>query len=820
MTQKPKHNRVGGLRSAATGGTRLRLPGSAIRSGRAIPGWILRLSLLLVLGWALTGAMGKPSDLTPAFASGRPVDASVPNRPRAVPAGQYFPETGFSVQNGPIGDYFRARGGVRAFGPPISNELTLLGAPTQFFRDFLLRQNPDGSVSTLDLFGMGAIPGLQIGGRTLPDVDPSVTGAAPSPDLPGYATQVQAFVAARVPNQWEGMAVGFLARYQGTVTFEDAFPGGAGDRGLLPGMALEVWGLPVSQPVRDPGTPDIVYLRWQRGIMTYDARTGVVETLPLGQVFKAVVTGQNLPPDLEAAARQSPFYRQFDPNAPGSVARPAALADTNLADAFLPDGTTAAAVAQQQSPPPWWELTPTVTPNGYQPPAPPPPYTFPGGNAGYPTPTMTPYGYQAPPGYAGFQTPTATPYGYQAGYPTPNTGFPVGAATTGTPGSDPCYGDEQMTYVPETPRVGNDLIVAISSARPHPYGRLMGTERAEKLGDRPGQLGWVQEWKIVPSYPGDHEYTFYVDSTIPCKKIQLKVEKALATRTPTPTKTPKPYYYNGNSNGNDNSNSNGNANNNSNFTSGTADVYASWTSGPSSLARNATADYTVTVGNNGPETADSITATGFISGSGADIVNASLNGNGCSISGVQFSCTMGQIGQGNSVPLVFTIRATGGSSPSFSATVSVSSSRGDSNWSNNYAYSPTITIAGANPVDTPTAVAIVQPTATTGPFNPVAYIGQGDRYNCVDFQSQADAQAVLRADVSDPNRLDTSNPQSATTPDGIACATSYEAPEWASWFYYPEPHDMTPVATRIPAPTKAPLSPDATPHTTPGVAQP
>jgi hypothetical protein len=30
----------------------------------------------------------------------------------------------------------------------------------------------------------------------------------------------------------------------------------------------------------------------------------------------------------------------------------------------------------------------------------------------------------------------------------------------------------------------------------------------------------------------------------------------------------------------------------------------------------------------------------------------------------------------------------------------------------------------------------------------------GDRYNCSDFTSQAQAQAVLRADPRDPNRLD------------------------------------------------------------------
>jgi hypothetical protein len=52
-----------------------------------------------------------------------------------------------------------------------------------------------------------------------------------------------------------------------------------------------------------------------------------------------------------------------------------------------------------------------------------------------------------------------------------------------------------------------------------------------------------------------------------------------------------------------------------------------------------------------------------------------------------------------------------------------------------------------------------------GSFDVGRYLGQGDKYDCDDFTSQADAQAVLRADPSDPNRLDTSK-------DGIACESN------------------------------------------------
>jgi hypothetical protein len=53
-------------------------------------------------------------------------------------------------------------------------------------------------------------------------------------------------------------------------------------------------------------------------------------------------------------------------------------------------------------------------------------------------------------------------------------------------------------------------------------------------------------------------------------------------------------------------------------------------------------------------------------------------------------------------------------------------------------------------------------------FDALPYIGQGNAYICVDFASQAAAQAVLRADPTDPNKLDTDCPY----PDGIACESN------------------------------------------------
>ncbi len=69
------------------------------------------------------------------------------------------------------------------------------------------------------------------------------------------------------------------------------------------------------------------------------------------------------------------------------------------------------------------------------------------------------------------------------------------------------------------------------------------------------------------------------------------------------------------------------------------------------------------------------------------------------------------------------------------------------------------------PTTAPAPTVAPAPAATTTPvgFNPANFIGKGDAFNCGDFENQAQAQAVLRADPSDPNRLD------GRDQDGLAC---------------------------------------------------
>jgi hypothetical protein len=115
-----------------------------------------------------------------------------------------------------------------------------------------------------------------------------------------------------------------------------AFPNG-GDASLLPGFDLEMWGIPTSQPVADPRNANFIYQRFQRGIMMYDASCGCTQGVLLADYLKSVITGANLPGDLEVEARGSPLYRQYDTSRPSWVRNPTLLPDTDLTNAFTPE---------------------------------------------------------------------------------------------------------------------------------------------------------------------------------------------------------------------------------------------------------------------------------------------------------------------------------------------------------------------------------------------------------------------------------------------------------------------------------------------------
>ena len=247
---------------------------------------------------------------------------------------RYFPQTGFRVNLNPIWDFFQKRGGVRAFGYPISWEMPFMGFKVQMFQRAILQVTPSGSVVAMNLMDDGLMPYTQLNGSSFPRVEKVLKETAPTPADPEYAQKALAFIEAYVPDQWEDTQVNFLSAYMGTVRYEDAFPNGEEDASLVPLLNLELWGLPTSRPVRDPGNEGFVYQRFQRGILHHDTTTGATQGLLLADYMKSIITGESLPRDLDAQARTSRFYKQLDPAKPGHLARPADLVGTNLEDAF------------------------------------------------------------------------------------------------------------------------------------------------------------------------------------------------------------------------------------------------------------------------------------------------------------------------------------------------------------------------------------------------------------------------------------------------------------------------------------------------------
>ncbi len=380
-----------------------------------------------------------------------------------------------------------------------------------------------------------------------------------------------------------------------------------------------------------------------------------------------------------------------------------------------------------------------------------------------PTPTLAGYGsYQPAQGQTQYPGSASQPYPDAQNQAYPSTtgqqsvsapapgGMAAGAIVSGATspvagGTDLCYGDELITFSPETPRIGNEFLIAVTSAHPHPYGRLAGTEPTQFVRERPGQRGYVWEWTVQPSYPGTHEYTFYVDSTVPCQKVQIQVLQSLATSTPKPSKTPTPYGWdngNGNSNTNDNSNGDSNA------------VYVYPTYG-STYAYPVDPSFYVVPGQ------DLHNCSAFDSQSNAQRVlrydpsdpnKLDVEPDGVTDGVACLTWVYSQYPSDRDVVPVAPVTQT----PMPTATTATTPTR--------------------TPTQTPTL------TPTSAAFNPVSYLNQGDRYGCRDFASHANAQAVLRADPTDPNRLDPNR-------DGLACGGVEAAADGVPGGFMPEPFD-------------------------------
>jgi hypothetical protein len=121
-------------------------------------------------------------------------------------------------------------------------------------------------VGALGVFGGASVVSAAgpLDGLTIPAADPALTFVAPTPDQPNYDARLQAFLAATVPDTWNGQPVQFLSTLNATNDSGDV-----------------VLGLPTSEPAADPHNPQFIYQRFQNGVLFYNAAAGTTSILPL-----------------------------------------------------------------------------------------------------------------------------------------------------------------------------------------------------------------------------------------------------------------------------------------------------------------------------------------------------------------------------------------------------------------------------------------------------------------------------------------------------------------------------------------------------------
>jgi len=260
-----------------------------------------------------------------------PTATPTPTAPAVPHDGRYFSQTGFRIDNDAIWDYFNRRGGVPTFGYPTSRTFTLQGFTVQFFQRRIVQLDNGGKARLLNLLDSGLMPYASFNGSTFPGVDTLLVGSSPDPT---NQPATLAWVQAHAPNSVSGAATNYYATFQNTVTAAVAFPNG-GDASLLPGFDLEMWGVPTSNATVDPNNHSFIYLRWQRGIMHFDATCNCTQGILLADYFKDILTGQNLPADVAQESTDSPFRNQYDPSAANWVHNPSLLPNTNLTYAFV-----------------------------------------------------------------------------------------------------------------------------------------------------------------------------------------------------------------------------------------------------------------------------------------------------------------------------------------------------------------------------------------------------------------------------------------------------------------------------------------------------
>lgn len=249
-------------------------------------------------------------------------------------ASRYFPQTGFRIDNDTIWDYFVHRGGVATFGYPTSRSFLLDGLQVQFFQRRIIQVDAHGHARLLNVLDPNLLPYSTFGSATFPAFDRALVASAPPVT---NVTATLAWVRAHAPDTYQDQPVRFYQTFLESIP-SDAVSDRPGTNPFMAGFALEMWGIPTSTPQMDPHNHDVIYLRFQRGIMQYDTACRCTQSVLLADYLKSILTGVNLDPALDREARSNPLYLEYVPGDPLGLRHPAAHPGTDLTQAFEPQG--------------------------------------------------------------------------------------------------------------------------------------------------------------------------------------------------------------------------------------------------------------------------------------------------------------------------------------------------------------------------------------------------------------------------------------------------------------------------------------------------
>src|SRR5438477_3633699 len=176
--------------------------------------------------------LASPTPVPAAAPTATPVPAAppapAPNAPAIVHDDRYFSQTGFRIDNDQVWAFFQQYGGLSTFGYPVSRQMTFLGCPVQMFQRQIIQVCQGQGAALINMLDPEIFPYTQVNGSTFPAPDAAMKNSTPQVGSPTYADDMNAFIAANVPDSALGQPVNF------NLTFNTL--GG-----------LTIWGAPISK---------------------------------------------------------------------------------------------------------------------------------------------------------------------------------------------------------------------------------------------------------------------------------------------------------------------------------------------------------------------------------------------------------------------------------------------------------------------------------------------------------------------------------------------------------------------------------------------